>query len=197
MGLFFWRPHWKALMSAIKQPRLLAPSAVPRSEFDEFLYASIVEEHNGTWLSVLSALARSNVDPWEEAARLASLPRDAARQSLTTLIAGTPDGPLARKNPEALVERLISLLPRCTAARGPSPTGEPQRLVALPNATATPRAITLYIAAVIFLLLVNQWLEGHLAPQSNPPGAASVTPAAIFTQPAPAKSPLPAGPPGG
>ena len=167
----------------------------PKSEFDEFLYASIAEEQNGTWLSVLSALARSNVDPWEEAARLARLPRDAARRSLTTLIAGTPDGPSARKNPEALVERLMSLLPRGGAARRPPLNVEAQRLVAPPNATAAARALTLYIAVVIFLLLVNQWLAGRLAPQLNPPGAASATPGATITQPAPAKSPLPAGPP--
>jgi hypothetical protein len=36
-------------------------------EFDEFLRASIGEDRNGTGLSVLSAFARLNVDPWQEA----------------------------------------------------------------------------------------------------------------------------------
>jgi hypothetical protein len=44
--------------------------------FDEFLSASIVEEKNGMALSVMSAFARRNVDPWQEAARLSQLPRD-------------------------------------------------------------------------------------------------------------------------
>src|SRR5271166_2425654 len=39
-------------------------------QFDEFLCASIGEEKNGMALSVLSAFARRNVDPWQEAARL-------------------------------------------------------------------------------------------------------------------------------
>jgi hypothetical protein len=39
------------------------------SEFDDFLYASIGEDSNGVLLSVLSALARLDVDPWEEAAK--------------------------------------------------------------------------------------------------------------------------------
>ena len=34
--------------------------------FDEFLCASIVEEKNGMALSVMSAFARRNVDPWQE-----------------------------------------------------------------------------------------------------------------------------------
>jgi len=35
-------------------------------EFDEFLGASLGEDRNGTRLSVLSAFARLNVDPWQE-----------------------------------------------------------------------------------------------------------------------------------
>jgi hypothetical protein len=38
------------------------------SEFDGFLYARIGEDSNGMLLSVLAALARLDVDPWEEAA---------------------------------------------------------------------------------------------------------------------------------
>jgi hypothetical protein len=40
-------------------------------QFGEFLCASIGEEKNGIALSVLSAFARRNVDPWQEAARRA------------------------------------------------------------------------------------------------------------------------------
>ena len=60
-----------------------------KSEFDDFLFAPIGEERNGMLLSVLSALARLDVDPWQEAADLARLPRDSATQRLTALIAET------------------------------------------------------------------------------------------------------------
>jgi hypothetical protein len=43
----------------------------PGSDFDAFLFAPVGEERNGMLLSVLSALARLDVDPWQEAARLA------------------------------------------------------------------------------------------------------------------------------
>jgi len=43
-------------------------------EFDEFLRAPIGADRNGTSLSVLSALARLNVDPWQEATSLRECP---------------------------------------------------------------------------------------------------------------------------
>src|SRR5271165_2687878 len=55
-------------------------------EFDEFLCAPIGEDRNGTMLSVLSALARLDVDPWQEATSLARMPREAAAVRLSALI---------------------------------------------------------------------------------------------------------------
>jgi len=48
------------------------------AKFGNFLYAPVGEDNNGVLLTVLSALARQNVDPWEEAADLSRLPGDAA-----------------------------------------------------------------------------------------------------------------------
>ena len=63
-------------------------------------------------LSVLSALVRSNVDPWQEATELARLPVKAATRRLVLLIAELPCGPSAPLVPEAIATRLIALLPR-------------------------------------------------------------------------------------
>jgi hypothetical protein len=82
-----------------------------RTEFDKFLYATIEVESNGMPLSVLSALARLNVDPWEEASRLAALPTEAATRFLTTLIAALPGSSSARADPELQAKRLSALLP--------------------------------------------------------------------------------------
>jgi len=62
-------------------------------EFDQFLGASIGEDRNGTRLSVLSALARLDVDPWKEATSLARMPREAAAVRLTELIEALPFAP--------------------------------------------------------------------------------------------------------
>lgn len=56
-------------------------------EFEDFLFAPIGADRNGMLLSVLSALARLDIDPWEEAARLAALPGEAATRRLSSLIA--------------------------------------------------------------------------------------------------------------
>ena len=56
------------------------------SRYNDFLFATICEEANGMRLSILSALARMNVDPWEEAARLASMPKAIAEQTLVSTL---------------------------------------------------------------------------------------------------------------
>jgi hypothetical protein len=62
------------------------PISVPGSEFNQFLFAPIGEDKNGMLVSVLSGLARSDVDPWQEAAKLAQLPGEAATKELAALI---------------------------------------------------------------------------------------------------------------
>lgn len=81
------------------------------SEFDDFLFAPIGENRNGMRLSVLSALARLDVDPWQEAANLALLPGETATERLASLIASLPDGPSAHPDPGTIAARLIALLP--------------------------------------------------------------------------------------
>ena len=60
------------------------------SDLNDFLFASIGEEQNGVTLSVVSALTRLGVDPWEEAARLTPLPKARAAETLAKLIARLP-----------------------------------------------------------------------------------------------------------
>ena len=55
------------------------------SQYDAFLFASVCETDDMT-LSVLSVLARHDVDPCQEAARLAQLSRDQAVNSLALKI---------------------------------------------------------------------------------------------------------------
>jgi hypothetical protein len=64
-----------------------ASASVLGSEFDAFLFAPIGEGRNGMLLSVISALARLNVDPRQEATQLAGLPGDTATRRLASLIA--------------------------------------------------------------------------------------------------------------
>ncbi|MGA2495611.1 MAG: hypothetical protein ABSF67_22205 [Roseiarcus sp.] len=91
------------------------------AEFDKFLGAPIGEGRNGTPLSVLSALARLDVDPWQEAASLARMPVDAAATRLTALIAALPGAPTKDVPAMTIAADLVTLLPRVASFTvGPS-----------------------------------------------------------------------------
>lgn len=80
-------------------------------QFDDFLFARIDDGSDAMPLSVLSVLARLGVDPWEEAAKLARLPRVSAAKRLVSFIAATPGAPSAYLNDKTVSDRLIALLP--------------------------------------------------------------------------------------
>ena len=89
---------------------MIEASGTP-SEFNEFLFAAIGEQENETPVSVLSALARLDVDPWQEAARLAQLPRNQAIQGLGSMIGGVPGGRWKASDSNMIAARLVELLP--------------------------------------------------------------------------------------
>jgi hypothetical protein len=92
------------------------------SAFGDFLYATIGDDSNGMALTVLSALARQDVDPWQEAADLSRLPRGSAIQRITSRLETIP-GAASLEERTAIAERLLSLLP---AARPlPAPPRQP------------------------------------------------------------------------
>jgi hypothetical protein len=82
------------------------------STYNDFLFAPICEEANGVRLSVVSALARMDVDPWEEAKRIAAMPKAIAERALLPIL----DRVLSKnRNPsetEMIATRLVQLLPQ-------------------------------------------------------------------------------------
>jgi hypothetical protein len=88
-----------------------ASAATERSGLDDFLFASIGQEQNGMSLSVVSALARLDIDPWAEAASLAQMSTEAAIERMRLLIASLPGQSSLSSDPEAIAARLIALLP--------------------------------------------------------------------------------------
>ena len=104
-----------------------ASAAIGRSQFDDFLFAPVGEEQNGMVLSVLSALAQLDVDPWGEAESLARMSRDAATERMRLLIAALPTEASRRPDPEAVATRLIALLPPLQIAKSTSIKNAPGR----------------------------------------------------------------------
>jgi hypothetical protein len=127
------------------------------SEFDDFLFAPIREDKNGTLLSVVSALARLDVDPWDEAAKLAGMPGEAATQRLSALLASLPAEPASDPERRTIAARLVGLLPQRHVADGSARKPGPRA-----EAAANSPAVTYAIYYVIFMLfiLLGQWLIG-------------------------------------
>ena len=87
------------------------PASLNSSEFNAFLFAYVGEEKNGMQLTVLSAMARLGFDPWEEAARLSRLPKEAAARALAAAIAALPEGDWQASDATAIAARLLDCLP--------------------------------------------------------------------------------------
>lgn len=81
------------------------------AEFERFLYASVGEDRNGAIVTVLSTLARLNLDPWQEAAELAALERAAAHSRLGLLLSRFSDVPTLVRDHESVARKLALLLP--------------------------------------------------------------------------------------
>lgn len=90
--------------------------ALQRSDLNLFLFADIGTEASSMNLSVISALSRLGLDPWQEAARLARLPRNAAAEGLAKLIAAMPASLWPLADARLIAARLVALLPSREAA---------------------------------------------------------------------------------
>jgi len=157
-------------MSAIKMTRSVLMSPLG-SEFDDFLYASIDEDRNGVLMSVLSALARLDLDPWEEAGRLALLPQVTATRNLTSLIAALP-ARIGRPDAETIAPRLIALLPCREESHDPSR----QALGGIETATR-PSAFAFAIRWILLIGLLSAVL--WLLPSVQAPAPIDKTPASV------------------
>lgn len=146
--------------------RLASPSVLP-STYDNFLYAHVGESTNGAPLTVLSVLARQNVDPWEEAADLSRLPPGTAAQRLSAMITGSP---VESSNQAAVAVRLIALLPRHISCAESAVAAVPSE-AAVPG--RPPRQDLLVIAICIGLIVLILWIGASVFEESPIDGGSS------------------------
>ena len=148
-------------------------SASSTAGLEPFVYADVAVERNGMELSVLSALSRQGLDPWQEAQRLAQLPRRAAADRLAQTLRTLPAVQSLRMDVRMIAERLVALLPAqpvVAAGHFASKLNAPKL-----NATSVqvPRGLTLVMMAMLFGSL--------LVPLLMPKPAAPVAPASWVT----------------
>ncbi len=174
---------WRACCSGLgklqlksKIVRSASLSTLP-SAYDAFLYAAVGESANGAPLTVLSVLARQNVDPWEEAADLSRMPRDTAARKLISMITASPGRSSTDQSSTddraALAGRLIALLPQCIAAVNGTPKApQGEAVVQRSPQVVNWMVITIYIGVIV----LTQWIAAdifekppaHVAAQPSP-----------------------------
>lgn len=140
----------------------------------DFLYAPVGAEGNDMPLSVLSAFARLNLDPWQEASELSELSTDLARLRLISLIDRLPKARWTEANSGAIADRLIGFLPQrapATVFSAEAPSGG-FRVVLSP-------ALKILIIVAIGIIAVTFATYRERAPQ----GAPADTPAAVEVLP--------------
>ena len=130
-----------------------------KSEFDPFLHAPVGEERNGMLLSVLSALARLDVDPWQEAATLTKMPAPDATLRLTSLLLSLPSDAATMLAPSTVL-RLIALLPK-----EPLRDSRPREMSV--NVTARYWMVAFYFLMAFVLMFAEQFAENRHAPAST------------------------------
>lgn len=163
-----------------------APAVPPDSRFNDFLFAPIGEERSGTTLSVLSALARQDVDPWERAAHLNRLPAPAAVRELAALLAALPEEVSAGAAPAALAARLIALLPQRSAAQKPGESPRPPRA----GKHVVPLGRVAIIVGYLLFVFFSQWLiAGMMKPARTDKGLTPASSTALTHGAAPKRVP--------
>lgn len=157
---------------------LATATSALESRFDPFLYAAVREDPDGAPLTVLSALARLDIDPWEEAARLAQLPGEAATRALAGLISALPRGSATPQDSATTAARLITLLPRRLERRiemQSARSGGPG-VMRVPDRATTAARVVLYLIALALLVFSQSFVMSHLAsPPVKRPLAAPAT----------------------
>lgn len=153
-------------MVAITHSR--SPSSLG-TQFNAFLFASIEEGASDAPLSVVSALARLDLDPWQEAAELTGLPSETAGQRLAALLTKLPVSDRAHSDSQTIAQRLIALLP---GPRVPESGSSPGVVAGAPVQLALTLIMTLFILMSLIASATSS-LTGRASP-----GTASAAPAA-------------------
>ena len=108
------------------------------SAYNDFLFGSLGQDAAGIEVTMLSALSRLGIDPWQEAAHLAALPREAAAEALAATILRLPDWIGRDAEVPKIAGRLVALLPKGAVAE--IPQTKEARVASLEAAVRSERA---------------------------------------------------------
>jgi membrane glycosyltransferase len=112
----------------------------------------------------VTLLARLDLDPWQEAARLAALAPEAAALTVTSVLEALPNASFNPRDNVSLAGRLVAMLPRATVAHGTML----QSLFATSGQTATRwRESVLFLAIYLIVMLATQFAMTNIDPNHS------------------------------
>lgn len=138
------------------------------AEFNEFLFASIGADASGMYLTVVSALARLDLDPWTEAASLARLPKAIATQKLAELVSRFPEIPSVIGSSATIAARLAALLPGRIRGTAPTPKITIQELRPAVQVLMAPRFVLSLLFITLAAMLGTQMVITQFHAPSKP-----------------------------
>jgi hypothetical protein len=139
-------------------------------DFDPFLFASVGEDRHGQLLSVITVLARSDLDPWLEAVGLARMSQGHAAARLRGLIAALPGGPPAGRSVDAIAGELVALLPQTNRSARPPKAASP-KTTPIPSVMTPNRRFVLGMVALAVLIALSLLFSTHTLPGGGQIGA--------------------------
>ena len=132
-----------------------------RPDLDKFLFAAVGAEENGIPLSMVSALTRLGLDPWEEAGRLSSLAKREAVEQLSRLIAELPGTRRPMAEAHEIACGLVDQLPQHNSERPPAAQIQLRQLPRWPSVPKRSQLL-MFCLVVAAAALVSIMLHGGL-----------------------------------
>jgi hypothetical protein len=132
-----------------------------RPDLDRFLFAAVGAEQDGIPLSMVSALTRLGLDPWDEAGRLSSLSQREAVEQLARLIAELPGTSRPLAEAREIACGLVDQLPKRDTTR-PLPSIQIRRRYRWPTLPRRSQLL-MFCLVVAVAALVSVFLHGGLS----------------------------------
>lgn len=135
-----------------------------RPDLDRFLYATVGEEQEGVSLTMLSALVRLDLDPWDEAGRLSSLAKPEAGEQLAQTILRLTGTRWPFSEARRIADGLIELLPTRAQVREAAAAPRAKGSTIMPGKAFWLVCLLIAGAAFVSMLATGDLPFGNRAP---------------------------------
>jgi len=135
-----------------------------RPDLDKFLHATVGEEQEGVTLTMISALVRLDLDPWEEASRLSSLDKPEAGAQLAETILRLTGTRWPLSEARRIADGLVELLPSRAQTREAAHSSRTKRSALAPRKRFWLGCLLVLAAALLGMAAIGDLPFANRAP---------------------------------